>query len=381
MARPIVGCGFLCLAICTFAGPAWPCSLCLMSAAKESMGGEFDRAGFVLYGFAANSKLGGAQGQGTTEFHIEKILKHDPNLKDNKALVLERYIPVLDAKAPPRFVVFGEFYKGKIDVYLGRQVQSPVVVDYLEGAKLARAKGREEALRYYARFLDHAEEAIAEDAFLEFARSKDEEIGRVAKHLDPKQLRKLLERPKLELERFSLFAFLLGNCGQTADVDFLRSQIDVALKMGTSALDGLLGGYIAARPKEGWKIALSVLNDKKQPIIPRMAALRTVRFFHGWQPAETQPHILAGYKAAIPDPDVADFVIEDLRQWKIWDMTTLVLEQYRKPSHAAPIIRRAIVRYALSCPAPEAKEFLEQIRRQDPDLVRDVEELLDLYKK
>ncbi|MCI0639816.1 MAG: hypothetical protein L0Y72_08975 [Gemmataceae bacterium] len=380
MARRILGCGLLFLAICTFAGPVWPCSFC-PSVAKEPMGAEFDRAGFVLYGFADNPKLGGGLGQGTTEFHIEKILKPDPNLKDKKTIVLDRYIPVLDKKDAPRFVVFGEFYKGKIDVYLGRQVQSHGAVSYLEGGKVARAKGREEALRYYARFLDYPEEAIAEDAFLEFARSKDEEIGKVAKHLDPKQLRKLLERPKLELERYSLFAFLLGNCGQATDVDFLRSQIDVALKNGNSALDGLLGGYIAARPKEGWKVALSVLNDKKQAVVPRLAALRTVRFYNGWQPTEARPYILAGYKDAIPDPDIADFVIEDLRQWRIWDMTKLVLEQYRKPSHAAPIMRRAIVRYTVDCPLPEARAFLEQIRKQDPELVRDVEELLNLHKR
>ena len=44
---------------------------------------------------------------------------------------------------------------------------------------------------------------------------------------------------------------------------------------------------------------------------------------------------------------LADQAIEDLRRWGYWDLTTDVLAQYSKPTHAAPIVRRSIVRYAL----------------------------------
>jgi len=51
-----------------------------------------------------------------------------------------------------------------------------------------------------------------------------------------------------------------------------------------------------------------------------------------------------------------------------------VLAQYGKPSHNAPITKRNIIRYALCCPLPEARQFVDSVRRQDPNIVRDLEE-------
>src|SRR5205085_8277081 len=107
-----------------------------------------------------------------------------------------------------------------------------------------RAKGKVAALGYYAKFLDHPDETIAEDAFLEFARSGDEEVGQAAKKLQPARLRALLQNSKIDPDRVSLFAFLLGCCGDAADAAFLKGRIEQARGDDLRALDGLLGGYI-----------------------------------------------------------------------------------------------------------------------------------------
>jgi hypothetical protein len=57
-----------------------------------------------------------------------------------------------------------------------------------------------------------------------------------------------------------------------------------------------------------------------------------------------------------------------------------VLAQFGKPSHAAPFVRRCIVRYAISCPKPEAKTFLDAVRQADPKLVKTVEDAMALYE-
>jgi hypothetical protein len=56
-----------------------------------------------------------------------------------------------------------------------------------------------------------------------------------------------------------------------------------------------------------------------------------------------------------------------------------VFDQFGKPTHAAPIVRRAIVRHALSCPKPEAKAFLAAARAADAKLVQSVEDMMSLY--
>ena len=287
---------------------------------------------------------------------------------------------MLDPKDPPRFLVFCNVVKGKLDPYLGRQTKSRAVVDYLEGAQAQRAQGKGAALLYYARFLDHPDDLIAEDAFLEFARSGDEQVGQVAKRLNPTQLRGLLRNPKLDADRVSLFAFLLGNCGDAGDAKLLRQRIDQAQADDMRALDGLLGGYIALRPLEGWKLTREILTNHHSNFLKKYAALRTVRFYMGWQPTTTKASMILAYQQVIPDGEMADLAVEDLRRWKMWDLTSLVLSQYGKSTHDAPIVKRGIIRYALCCPLPEAQRFLERVRARDAELVRDIAESLEFEK-
>ncbi len=161
----------------------------------------------------------------------------------------------------------------------------------------------------------------------------------------------------------------------------LRKRIEQTHSNDSRALDGFLGGYIALRPREGWKLTCDILTDRGSGFLKKYAALRTVRFYMGSQPAESRAPMFAAYKLVVPDGDMADLAIEDLRRWKIWDLTPLVLAQYAKPTHAAPIVKRGIVRYALCCPLPEAARFLDGVRSQDPRLVAELTEALEFEKK
>src|SRR5207247_10470875 len=86
--------------------------------------------------------------------------------------------------------------------------------------------------------------------------------------------------------------------------------------------------------------------------------------------------VLNGMSLVVPQGDMADMAIEDLRQWQWWDLTADVLAQYAKKSHASPLIRRSIVRYALVCPHVQAKQFVAKLRQSDAAVVKDVEESL-----
>src|SRR5262249_46284785 len=147
------------------------------------------------------------------------------------------------------------------------------------------------------------------------------------------------------------------------------------------ALGGLLSGYIQLRPREGWELALAILRDSRRPFTERLAVLGMLRFYHGWKPEETRREILRGLEALLPQSDLADLAVEDLRRWQLWDLTGEVLALYGKKDFDAPIQRRALVRYALSCPRAEANRFVAQLRKQDPDLVKDVEEALQFEKQ
>jgi hypothetical protein len=250
------------------------------------------------------------------------------------------------------------------------------VVDYLRGLAAIDDADSPALLRYCFRFLDHADRDVAADAFLEFARASDADVAAVAPALDPTKLRTLLTDPATPPERLGVLAFLLGACGGEAEAALLAAMIERPTARSSAALGGLLAGYVALRPAEGWAATQRILADPKRPYAERYAALGTLRFFLATKPVETRAEVLRGLAALIEDGDFADVAAEELRRSKRWELTTLVLRQYDRATHAAPLVRRAIVRYALCCPLVEAKEFVARRRSDEPDLVRQIEEAL-----
>jgi hypothetical protein len=256
-------------------------------------------------------------------------------------------------------------------------VHSPAVLQYL--ADLARQKPRDrtEELLFFFRYIDHADPEIATDAYLEFAVSGDADVGRVARKLSPEKLRRLLQNDKTPPDRLGLFAFLLGSCGSDRDADLLRSMIVSPSPRTAGGLDGLLAGYIQMRPQEGWKLACAVLADEKRRFEDRYSVVRMVEFQHGAMAEKSRPEILRACEIMLRSGQLADFAAEDLRKWQVWDLTPLVLRLYGQKTHDTPIVQRAIVRYALCCPRPEAREFVAGVRRQQPALVKELQESLD----
>jgi hypothetical protein len=359
------------------------CSICNgQYSSQRTLRQDWERAKLVLFGTLSNPRFTTAgAGTGTTDFHIERVLKADPALGNTKLITLGQYIPVLDAKNPPKYVVFFDIVQGKLNPSAGRAIRSQAMLDYLRGVAALEGKQRPQFLQYCFQFLDHADDTLAEDAFLEFVRSSDAEVGQAAPGLDPARLRRLVQDPKTSPERLSLFAFLLGACGKGQDAVILKSLIDRPTERNVKALDGLLCGYIHLQPQAGWDLALKVLADRRRPFPERFAVVRTLRFYQGWKPAKSKQPVLAGFSGLLEDGEMADLAVEDLRRWKMWDLTGKVLAQYGKASHSSPIVRRSIVRYALCCPEAEARRFVDTVRRQDADLVRDLEEGLGIETK
>ncbi|MBX9678715.1 MAG: hypothetical protein K2X38_08110 [Gemmataceae bacterium] len=354
------------------------CSLCALSGKRHSLGGELDRSEFAIYGTIANPRFvtDGRPGAGVTEFRIEKVFKNHPDLGTAKTIELPRYLPVLDPKNPPRYVVFGDFHKGKPDTFQGFSIRTPAVLEYLEATRPLRNGPRLDALTVYARYLDHPDPQVAEDAFLEFALSRDHEVLEAAKKVDLDKLRKLLADPKLDADRASLFAFMLGTVGQARDAEWFVQVLQKPTPEQARGFDGLLAGYMTLDPKNGWTKAWEILGDAKKPFVQRYGAIRAVRFFRNADAKALRPRVLHGYKLGVLDGELADIAIDDLRQWKAWELTDIILEQYGKSSHRTSIVERGIVRYALCCPLPQARALVERARRTDAEMVRDIEDSL-----
>src|SRR5262245_35952498 len=110
--------------------PAPACSLCGPGTrSQDTFREDIERAGLVVYGAAANPRFipGNLPGAGATDLVIEKVLKYDPVIAGRNSVTLDRYIPVLDVKDPPRFVIFCNVNKERLTMTHGRQVRSKAV--------------------------------------------------------------------------------------------------------------------------------------------------------------------------------------------------------------------------------------------------------------
>jgi hypothetical protein len=371
------------LAVLAAAPAAAACSLCNPNIQQTSTFREdAAQARMILYGTVVKSALtggGGGPGNGVSDFTIKTVLKSDPYLRGKTSLQIPRYVPV-DRNDPPKYLLFCDLYQGQPDVFRGLPVKSEAAAVYVKGLLAVQAKGRVEVLRYCFDYLGHPERELANDAFLEFAKASDQEMGQVAPKLSAEKLRGWLKDPQTPENRLGVYALLLGACGGEQDAALLRAMAEKPTPRTEAALDGLLGGYVQLRPREGWELALGVLRDARQPFATRFAVVRMLRFYHGWKPRETQAKVMEGLATVLEQSDMADLAVEDLRRWQTWDLTDSVLKLYGRKGYDSPLMQRAVVRYALACPRAAAARFTAELRRADPALVKDVEESLGLEK-
>lgn len=343
---------------------------------------DYQQAALVLVGRCTQARLGSGEGLdlGQTDFAIEEVLKDHPLRHQKQVLTLPRYLP----PGKNQRLLFCDVYQGKLDPY--RLLDVPPGSDllhYLRGALKVKDRPIGERLRYCFDYLQSADLEVSLDAYREFARAAYEDYREMAASLPADTLASWLRDPKTPTYRHGLYASLLGHCGGPEHARLLRHLLEEAGRENSS-LDGLLAGYLLLMHRQGQTAAgldylRSFLADPKRPFPQRFAALRTARFF--WEIRKdifSQQDLAESVALLLAQPDMADFAIEDLGRWGRWEMTGRVLALAPRKEYQAPIIQRALLRFALRCPRPEAAAYVQQQRARNPELVQEAEELLRL---
>jgi hypothetical protein len=340
---------------------------------------HFAQAKIVAHGQLKNPRFDPKTDAGSTDLHIDALVKNDPALMGQQVITIHSYIPVV-GNTPPDFLLFCNVTDGKVDPTFGVPA-SAAVIDYLKAASKLDDNDPAAKLGFFFKHLDSADANIAADAFFEFARATEAELAKAAKLLDPVKFRRLIANSATPVERLGVFSYLLGISGNPNDAPFLEAILkeNPLSERTSSAYGGLLAGYIMLNPKDGWQFAANLLGDAKQSFALRLSTIGTVRFMQASRANECKVEVLRCCATLLPHGDLADQAIEDLRRWGYWELTNDVLAQFPKPTHSAPIVQRSIVRYALCCPIDQAKQFVTALRQSDPKLVQKVEELLQQY--
>ncbi len=358
-----------------FSAPAPACPFCSMQG--QTLAGEVAGADMVLFGTLTNANVK----DDTTDLELDSIVKSNALVAGKKTVTLPKYIEP-DKLTKFKFLVFCYIFKGKIDPYRGMAMKPDSdIVTYLKGVQEIKGEKPTERLRFFFKYLDNADPEISMDAFKEFANADYKDYREMAKTLPADKLAGWLRDPNTAGFRIGLYGSLLGHCGKDKDAELLRSLVADPERKLSSGVDGVLAGYVMIKPREGWEFTKSLMKDPNKEFLLRYAGLRAARFLHDFRPDLVDKKELAdGVAQLLDQKDIADLAVEDLRKWGCADMTDRVLGLKETESYTSlPIVRRAVLRFALSFPdvAADAAYVAEQ-RKLNAQGVTEAEEILKL---
>lgn len=339
-----------------------------------------------------------------TKLRIDKTVKPHPAFEKETEITVPRYIPTEKGKAPPQLLlfcyvntdttdaavsavasvaaVFPKYRNATLDAYRGDEIRAKSKLpDYLEQARKLQGAPLQDRLRFYFDHLEDDDLFISSDAYMEFGNADYKDVKELAKKLPADTLLKWLKDANTPPSRYGLYGMLLGHCGKgehSATLKKLVAEPDNAFSLG---LDGMLAGYVLLDPKDGWDVLTGIASDRKREFTTRYAALRTVRFFHDHRPdVVSADKVLAAMKSLAELDDIADIAIDDLRKWQQWDQADYILGLAGKESHADPLVKRSILKYAIVASKHGSKaagEYVEAVRKVKPQAVADAEGLIE----
>jgi hypothetical protein len=350
---------------------------CVMS---QPLRKDIADASAVVVGTLANPRRNPAGGdgvEGVTDLNLLRFVKATPALLALKSVTINRYVEVKNPKQ--RYLISLDLTKNKIEAYRGIELKSNALPDYLRDALRLDPRKPEDALTFFHRHLTSADRDVSGDALREILDIPYDTLRRNAALLPLDKILARFGEKGVSNDVRAVDGLVLGHVGIARYADVLRKQIEAHRnETGYRALDGLLIGYTLLKPKEGIALFEKIMGEAKAPFLVRYVAMRGLRFFRHVRPDVLPKAAVADAVAAmLSQPDAADLAIEELRRQGEARFLDRVLALHGKKEFDAPIVRRHVLRYALTFAGdPKAARFLDERRKEDPDRVRELEEQL-----
>lgn len=244
-------------------------------------------------------------------------------------------------------------------------------------------------LEYYSRYLEHADQAIADDAYAEFGRAPFDEVRQVAPTVRARDLRRWLESETTPPERKGLYALLLGLSPEKlapTNAEYLAKRIEGEARREVkdddfrAGFDGLVGGYLAATGPAGLdRIDELFLRNASAAEGDCRHIVTALRFAHEYLSTIPREQVAESMRLLLERPGFAPGVIVDLARWRDEGSLELVAAQYENPSGDAVATRRAVVGYLLTLDTPAANEQLATLRKRDPEGVASAERYFEQF--
>lgn len=369
---------FVALLIVHCSGRVVACPFC--SAIKPTLVQQRETATEAFLGECIDSPPNGKAGKhGFRVLHgFSKVWT--PATRENVTAEVDRHI-----KAGTLVLMLGERASDESDSLEWQAIPlNEVSFGYLSQAPDSRIPSNRR-LAYFARFLEHRDPLIAEDAFNEFGHAPYESVKDSAANFDAAKLRAWIADPTVPTERKGFYGLALGLTAKgndrNANVSLLKKLIEAETKPGDdfrSGFDGILGGYLVATGLHGIEfVSKKLLTNPEAAVGDVRHAHKALRFYHEFGPPEHRSAVISAVQSLLNRPSDAASAIADLARWQDWEAQDRIVAIFDQKDFAATDIRRAIVGYLRACPLPAAEQSLERLRNKDPKAVAAAEAGLD----
>jgi hypothetical protein len=249
---------------------------------------------------------------------------------------------------------------------------------------VARLPGMKESvsdrLAFFARYLEHDEPLVADDAYLEFGHAPFDEVARLGARLPVDRLREWLADEAIPPERKGLYGLLLGLAAAAQHRDEVADEfwqwITTPASDFRGGFDGVLGGYLWLGKNEALeRLEKRYLDDVRAAVGDLRHFMTALRVYHDYGASISRDDLLAVYRRFLNRPAVAAEAVADLMRWRDWGALDAVGSLFGRPGYDDAAIERAIIRYLLACPLPDAQRQVARLRKLVPERVAEAEKL------
>ena len=249
-------------------------------------------------------------------------------------------------------------------------VLSPRAVKYV--SQLTRLpKTGVDRLAFFQEYLEDQESLLATDAYDEFARAPYAEVKELKGRMHHDQLLQWIKDRDVPASRRRLYLTMLGICGQGEDVAMLEQMIKSTDRQVRTALDAMVACYLILEGPDGMPLIEDLfLTNKDAEYTDTYAAIMAVRFLGQETTAVPKERLLKGLRAMLDRPNLADLVIPDLARWQDWSAMEKLVQLFKNADEESSWVKVPVVNYLRACPKPEAKVYLAELAKLDPERVK-----------
>lgn len=267
---------------------------------------------------------------------------------------------------------------GSLALLLGRRTGEPprwrweaIVVEeaalgyYLRAPSLKLPAA--ERLPYFAKYLEHADRQVADDAFWEFGRAPFDAVAAVEASLPFEKLRRALVDVNVPGSRKGFYGLALGLAKDAAEQAANRRVLEELVRAEATdfraGFDGILAGYLLVEGAAGLDVidARFLTNPKAAEGDVRHAQA-ALRFYLQYGRTIPEARLLKSVALLLDRPATAPLAFSDLTRRQAWGYVATAVRLFTASPGDDPALDRAVFGYLLVCPQPDAREALRKLK-------------------